>query len=78
MKTLYTLISVLCLTLIGFCACTDDTSLQDIHPEIQNNDFVTLSLNYELLNDKEIIVTRSAATAPEKKLYDLHSMTLAT
>ena len=72
MKTLYTLISVLCLTLIGFCACTDDTSLQDIHPEIQNNDFVTLSLNYELLNDKEIIVTRSAATAPEKKLYDLH------
>lgn len=72
MKTLYTLISVLCLTLIGFCACTDDTSLQDIHPEIQNNDFVTLSLNYELLNDKEIIVTRSTATAPEKKLYDLH------
>lgn len=72
MKTLYTLISVLCLTLIGFCACTDDTSLQDIHPEIQNNDFVTLSLNYELLNDKEIIVTRSAATTPEKRLYDLH------
>lgn len=72
MKTLYTFIGILCLTLISFSACTDDTSLQDIHPEIQNDGFVTLNLGYELLNDKEIVVTRSAATAPEKKLYDLH------
>ncbi len=72
MKTLHTYISVLCLTLIGLCACTDDTNLQDISPENPNGDFVTLNLGYELLNDKEIVVTRSAATTLEKRLYDLH------
>ena len=72
MKTLHTYISVLCLTLIGLCACTDDTNLQNISPENPNGDFVTLNLGYELLNDKEVIVTRSAATTPEKRLYDLH------
>lgn len=72
MKALYTFIGILCLTLIGFCACTDDTNLQEIQPEIQNDGFVTLKLSYELLDDKKIVVSRSAATTAEKTLYDLH------
>ena len=72
MRTLYTFIGILMMALLGLSACTDDNNLQEIHPETQGDGFVTLSLNYESLNDKEIIVSRSAATTPEKQLYDLH------
>lgn len=72
MKTLYTFVNILFMALIGFSACTDDTELQEIHPGNQDDGFVTLKLGYESQNDKEIIVSRSAATAPEKQLYDLH------
>ena len=72
MRTLYTFIGILMMALLGLSACTDDNNLQEIRPENQGDGFVTLSLNYESLNDKEIIVSRSAATTPEKQLYDLH------
>ena len=72
MRTLYTFIGILMMALIGLCACTDDNNLQEIRTENQGDGFLTLSLNYESLNDKEIIVSRSAATTPEKQLYDLH------
>ena len=73
MKTLYKYSAFLFGVLAMFCACADDAPLQEIQPENQNkSDFVTLNLSYESQNDKEIVVSRSGATAAEKKLYDLH------
>ena len=72
MKTLYNYIGILLMALIGFCACTEDTEFQEAHSGNQDDGFVTLKLGYETQNDKEIVVGRSAATTPEKRLYDLH------
>ena len=72
MKTLYNYIAILLMALIGFCACTEDTEFQEAHSGNQDDGFVTLKLGYETQNDKEIVVGRSAATTPEKRLYDLH------
>ena len=70
MKTLYTNIGVLFFALITFSACADETGFQEVQKV--ENAFVTLNLNYESQNDKEIVVSRSAATESEKRLYDLH------
>lgn len=70
MKTLYTYIGFLFSALTVFSACADDADLLDA--QNAEREFVTLSLNYESQNDKEILVSRSAAAEPEKRLYDLH------
>ena len=70
MKTLYTYIGVLSFALVTFCACADEKEFQEVQ-KVENN-FVTLNLNYESQNDKEIVVSRSAAAESEKRLYDLH------
>ena len=51
MRTLYTFIGILMMALLGLSACTDDNNLQEIRPENQGDGFVTLSLNYESLNE---------------------------
>ena len=70
MKTLYTYIGLFILALTVFSACADDAEFQGI--EKVESDFVTLNLNYKSQEGKEIEVSRSAASAAEKKLYDLH------
>lgn len=70
MKTIYTYVSLLFSAMIVLGSCTDDTDFQGVQSE--KAEFVTLNLNYESQNDKEVIVSRSAATLAEKKLYDLH------
>ena len=55
-----------------FSACADDFENQEILNKNQNNEFVTLSLNFQSQNDKLVEVSRSAATTEEKRLYDLH------
>lgn len=72
MKTLYKYTGILFLIAMALFACTDDTALQEVNQEAQDDGFVTLNVKYDSQNDKEIIVSRSAATAPEKTLYDLH------
>ncbi len=72
MKTLYKYFAFLSIALIGLSACADDMELQEIKPVEQGDGYVTLNMGYLTQNDKEVTVSRSAATTPEKKLYDLH------
>ena len=53
-------------------ACADDMEYPENQDLIQNNGYVTLNLNFQSQNDKLVEVSRSTATTPEKKLYDLH------
>ena len=68
MKTLYKYFAFLSIALIGFSACADDMELQEIKPVEQGDGYVTLNMGYSTQNDKEVTVSRSAATTPEKKL----------
>ena len=72
MKTLYNYMAFLFIAMAMFSACADDMEYPEIPNENPNNEYVTLSLNFQSQNDKVVEVGRSAATTPEKKLYDLH------
>lgn len=72
MKTLYKYMASSFIAMAMFSACADDFENQEILNKNQNNDFVTLSLNFQSQNDKLVEVSRSAATTEEKRLYDLH------
>lgn len=72
MKTLYKYMASSFIAMAMFSACADDFENQEILNNNQNNDFVTLSLNFQSQNDKLVEVSRSAATTEEKRLYDLH------
>ena len=55
-----------------FTACNDDMEYQGIQDVNQDTGYLTLNLNYQSQNDKVVEVSRSAASALEKRLFDLH------
>ena len=65
MKTLYNYMAFLFIAMAMFSACADDMEYPEIPNENPNNEYVTLSLNFQSQNDKVVEVSRSAATTPE-------------
>lgn len=72
MKTLYKYMAFPFIAIAMFSACADDMEYPETSNVPQNNEYVTLSLNFQSQNDKVVEVSRSAASTAEKKLYDLH------
>ena len=72
MKTLYKYMVYSFIAATMLTACADDMEYPENLDLIQNNGYVTLNLNFQSQNDKLVEVSRSTATTPEKKLYDLH------
>ena len=69
MKKLYKYI-VLFIGIVTFCACTDDIEFPNNVVEEGNDVIFNLKFKPEI--SKEIVNSRTEATGPEKKLYDLH------
>lgn len=72
MKTLYKYWVLPFIVMALISACADDMEYMEFQEENLHNEYVTLNLNFQTQNDKVVNVSRSAATASEKKLYDLH------
>ena len=68
MKKLYKYI-VLVFGILAFSACTDEISFPSV--VIEEGRDVTLNLNFQL-KDNDLVESRTAATAKENQLFDLH------
>ena len=65
MKTIYTYISFLFLTLTVFSACTDENDFSNVE---EGND-VRLNISVQTQANKDVVVSRALA---DEMLYDLH------